>query len=157
MSSTSGSSRRGFLLFSGVSALATATITNTVSSSTLLTENSVANPSCGLSMRDNYCLQNFSLADFQPLIGQQFEVKGLFSSTSLKLTSVVSHQRQADKRPKDSRHEPFSLQFSASNEAQIRSEIQDLFHPEIGAFKVLINQVSRHQQNQQHFYEVVFG
>lgn len=155
MSNTSGPSRRGFLLFGGASAIAVAAVSNKVAATMASTETQTASSACSLS--DNYCLQNFSLADFQSLVGQVFTVKGFLSSSHLELLNVISHQRHADKRPTNSRHQPFSLQFAAQNGAHIKSEIQDFFHPAIGSFKVLINKIGNAQENQKQYYEVVFG
>ncbi|MBC3873668.1 DUF6916 family protein [Undibacterium flavidum] len=157
MSSTPGSTRRGFLLFGGASAVAVAAVTSKLTATMPPIENQAANHACDLSLSDNHCLQNFSLADFQSLVGQVFEVQGFLSSSHLKLVSVISHRRPADKRPPDSRQEPFSLQFAAKNGVNIRSEIQDFFHPVMGSFKVLVNQIGNAQANQPQYYEVVFG
>lgn len=157
MSSTPGSNRRGFLLFGGASAIAVAAISNKVNSTISPINNNAVNSACSLSLSDSYCLQNFSLSDFQPLVEQMFEVQGFLSSSSLKLISVISHQRPTDKRPLNSRQEPFSLQFATTSGAKIHSEIQDLFHPKIGSIKVLVNQVGNAQANQPQHYEVVFG
>lgn len=157
MSEIPGSNRRSFLLFGGASALAATAIANKVSPSSMLAADQAQSEACKLSLADNYCLQNLSLKDFQSLLGEKFKVSGFPFSTTLQLHAVTSHLRDGDKRPQESRIEPFSLHFIGTSRTSLSSAIQVLHHPQIGSFNVFVNQIgSANTANEKH-YEVVFG
>jgi hypothetical protein len=157
MSRMPRSHRRNFLLFGGASALAATAIANNVTPSSTLTSSENQDASCRVSLADSYCLQKFSFNDFKPLLGERFKVSGFPFSTTLQLHAVTSHWKDNDKRPKESRIEPFSLHFIGESKAFLNSEIQDLHHPQIGSFKVFINQISGTRSANEKHYEVVFG
>lgn len=157
MSRMPRSHRRNFLLFGGASALAATAIANNVTPSGMLTNSDNQGSACGVSLADNYCLQDFSLNDFKPLLGESFKVSGFPFSSTLQLHAVKSHLISNDKRPKESRAEPFSLHFVGKSKALLDSEIQDLHHPQIGSFKVFINPINGNSSSNEKHYEVIFG
>lgn len=157
MSRIPRSHRRNFLLFGGASALAASAIANNVTSSNMLVGSNNLSNSCSVSLADNYCLRDFSLNDFKPLLGETFKVSGFPFSTMLQLHAVTSHSKNNDKRPKESRIEPFSLHFIGKSKTLLNSEIQDLHHSKIGSFKVFISQIGGPNPSNEKHYEVVFG
>jgi hypothetical protein len=157
MSRMPRSHRRNFLLFGGASALAATAIANNVTPSGVLTSSDNQGSSCSVSLADNYCLQDFSLNDFKPLLGETFKVSGFPFSTTLRLHAVTSHLISNNKRPKESRLEPFSLHFVGKSKTVLNSEIQDLHHPQIGSFKVFVSQIGGNSTANEKHYEVVFG
>ncbi|MFC0351738.1 DUF6916 family protein [Undibacterium danionis] len=157
MSEIPGSNRRHFLLFGGASALAATAVANNVTSSRMLAADHAESSACELSLAANYCLQNFSLNDFKPLLGEKFKVSGFLFSTALQLHAVTSHLRDGDKRPQESRSEPFSLHFIGTGRTSLSSAIQVLHHPQIGSFNVFVNQIGGANTANEKHYEVVFG
>jgi hypothetical protein len=140
----------------GAVALAATAITNKLApaATTLSSDSSSA---CSVTLAESYCLKNFALEDFKSLIGQSFNVKGFFSSVQLRLLDVTSHARPNDKRPAESRNEPFSLQFTTQNNETLRADIHEITNAHTGAFKVFISPIGDHQQSGDRHYEVVFG
>ena len=157
MSKIPRSNRRNFLVFGGASAFAATAVANNVTPSKMLAVSNDQNTSCDVTLAENYCLQDFSLNDFKPLVGEAFKVTGFLFPTILQLRAVTSHLKSNDKRPKESRIEPFSLHFIGGGRTLLNSEIQELHHPQIGSIKVFVNQIGGSSSANEKHYEVVFG
>jgi hypothetical protein len=86
-----------------------------------------------------------TLAQFQPLVNQEFKLAGPNNRTvPLVLTSVKDLTRDKAKdpaRPDDVRPDPFQLLFLAKEFDTLPDQIYRFSHPKLGTFDAFINEV----------------
>jgi len=90
-------------------------------------------------------LKDLHLAQFQPLVNQEFKLAGPNNRTvPLVLTSARDLTRDKAKdaaRPDDVRPDPFHLLFLAREFDTLPDQIYRIAHPKLGTFDVYINEV----------------
>jgi hypothetical protein len=147
--------RRGFMLFGGAVALTSVSAPTSLANA-LMEYEMLPSCSANLSNTDHQCLRELALADFLPLVGQNFLLGSGIHKVRMQLVAAISHGRALDARPESVRREPFSLQFSAPQGMQLPAEIYDIKHPQIASMKVFMTQIGS-QNIRLPRYEVVFG
>ncbi len=145
---TNANPRRSFLLKSGA---ATAFAVGAAPAM------AVAGQNCGvaLSAADNLCLRDVALADFTPVLGQQFQAYAPGHAAMLRLIAANRVTGGPD-RPAHLR-EPFSLMFEAAQGAPLQNGIHEFTHASLGTLKLALNQVGDAENTAALKYEVVFG
>jgi hypothetical protein len=105
--------------------------------------------------------ENLKLAQFQPLLNQEFKLAGPNDRTvPLILASVkdLTRDKEKDKaRPSDVRSDPFLLVFLAKEFDTLPAKIYRISNPQLGEFDVYLNEVRADDDPATVHYCVVFN
>ncbi len=109
------------------------------------------------------CLVDLQLADFEPLLGQKFTMRGpcgaaTVGRTVVKLAGVNDLSHESDvRRPAEIRASSFMLRFEGPAGETVGAGTHLFSHPEFEPTSIFVNRMAASEDPHRCYYEVVFN